>query len=90
MTAQAVITASFQGLTNDYGIGGSSVVAVPPSTDDPSADLMRVVIDGVEITRAYDPEIEGFVAPPPVPPPGLSWSAVSGTWASQSDTWETI
>lgn len=35
------------------GVSGSTVVALPPSSLD-VAGLMRVRINGVEITRAYD------------------------------------
>lgn len=88
MTAQAVITGSFQALSNDYGITGQSVVAIPPSTDDPNDELMRVVVDGIEITRAYDPALEGTVYVPPVL--GDTWATVTGTWNAQTDTWGSI
>ena len=58
MTAQAQITASFYQLPNSHGGTGQSVVALPPSTDDPSVDRMRVFVDGYEIARPFDPDPE--------------------------------
>lgn len=40
------------------GIAPSTVVALPPSDDDPAIDEMRVAVDGSLITRHYDPELE--------------------------------
>lgn len=56
MTAEVVAT--FTQADNTHGLSGRSVVALPPSTSDPSADRMRVFVNGVETPRAYDPETE--------------------------------
>ena len=32
-----------------------TAIALPPSSDDPATDKMRVRVNGIEITRQYDP-----------------------------------
>lgn len=34
------------------------VVALPPSSLDPAEDEMRVIVNGVEVIREYDPDLE--------------------------------
>jgi hypothetical protein len=41
-----------------YGVGTSTVVALPPSDLDPAADKMRVYVNGVLTIRDYDPVME--------------------------------
>jgi hypothetical protein len=41
-----------------YGVGSSTVVALPASDLDPAADKMRVYVNGVLTIRDYDPVME--------------------------------
>lgn len=54
MTVQSSVSAVPQVATN-VNVAPQTVVALPPSSDDPAANLMRVVVNGVTITRTYDP-----------------------------------
>ncbi len=63
--SDVTITGTFQPLTNDYGLGGSIVIGVPPSLADANAGLISVRIDGATIFRAFDPSttVEGVTPP---------------------------
>lgn len=58
MSASSKLEATLATAPNVYSIAAQTVVALPPSTLDPAANLMRVVINGVVLTRPYDPTME--------------------------------
>lgn len=57
MTVTARIAAKLDTAQATY-VTPQTVVALPASSLDPAADKMRVRINGVEITREYDPVLE--------------------------------
>jgi len=57
MTLTATFEAALHVQSSAY-VSPQTVVVLPPSTLDPAADQMRVVVNGVQITRQYDPAME--------------------------------
>jgi len=58
MTVSTRLEVDLATIPDVVGITPRTVVALPPSDLDSFADEMRIVIDGTEISRAYDPVME--------------------------------
>lgn len=54
MTVQSSVEAVPQ-VGPNVNVLPQTVVALPPSSDDPASNVMRVRVNGVLITRQYDP-----------------------------------
>ncbi|MCA1569304.1 MAG: hypothetical protein LC798_03070 [Chloroflexi bacterium] len=55
MTVEPILIASPTTASGAYGLTPQTVVAIPPSSLDPWANQIRVRINGVEVSRPYDP-----------------------------------
>lgn len=55
MRVHAAFEAELGTVTDAVNVSPRTVVAIPPSDIDPIWDEMRVVVQGVLISRAYDP-----------------------------------
>ena len=55
MTISATIEADLATIPNIDGVSARTVVALPPSDADSVWDEMRIAINGVLISRAFDP-----------------------------------
>ena len=54
MTVQSKVSATYE-TAESAVIGPQTVLALPPSSDDPAPDRMRVVVNNIVTTRGYDP-----------------------------------
>ncbi len=57
-TRTLALEADVTTVANAHGVSPQTVVALPPSDLDLAEDQMRVRINGVEIIREYDPDLE--------------------------------
>lgn len=55
MRVNATLEADLGVITDTVNVAPRTVVALPPSEADPLTDEMRVLVQGVLISRAFDP-----------------------------------
>lgn len=86
MKVKATLEADLAVVTDATYVSPRTVVALPPSHVDPIWDEMRVVVDGVLISRAFDPgdDIETGAPIPYVTTGGEPYVTMSG------DPYETV